>query len=51
MILDAVAMRIKHVRCPKCGSENIEIIWRCEEPGIVSYECLDCKQVTKESTR
>ncbi len=51
MILDEKTMRIKHVRCPKCGSEHIEIIWRCEEPGIVSYECLDCKQVTKKSMR
>ena len=48
-IVDSVAIRIKHNSCPKCGSKNIEIVWRCEDPDVVSYECLDCKTITKES--
>ena len=47
-LIQAVGFRIKHTHCPKCGSENIEVIWRCTEPEIVSYECRECEQVTRE---
>ncbi len=48
-VVHAVAMRIKHSVCPKCGSKNITIVWKCEDPDAVSYECPDCKEVTRES--
>jgi transposase-like protein len=51
IVLDEVGMRIKHTHCPKCGSDNLEIVWRCEDPGVVSYICLDCKAVTKETAQ
>ena len=48
MIIDSRAIRLRHSSCPKCGSKNIEIVWKCEDPENVSYECLDCKEVTTE---
>jgi len=49
IVLDQVGLRLKHSRCPQCGSDNLEIVWRREDPKVVSYTCLDCKAVTKES--
>lgn len=51
MVIHEVGMRIKHVCCPKCGSPDINIVWRADESDIISYECNGCKQVTKESSR
>ena len=48
IVLDHVAIRIKHDSCPKCGSKNIVVTWRCGKPNVVSYECLDCKEVHEE---
>jgi Zn ribbon nucleic-acid-binding protein len=46
--IQTVGFRIKHTRCPKCWSENIVAVWRCTEPEIVSYECEECGQITRE---
>jgi hypothetical protein len=50
MIIDHVGFRISHTRCRKCGGE-IHVVWRCEEPNTVSYECQeeDCRHVEKEN--
>ncbi len=49
-IIDGVGFRISHRHCRKCGSDNLEIVWRCEEPMTISYECQEtsCGHVTKE---
>ena len=51
IVLDEVGFRIKHTHCPQCGSENLEIVWSCEDPHVVSYTCLDCKAVTTEAAQ
>ena len=50
MILHAVGFRISRTSCEKCGSRNIEVVWRCEEPSVVSYECKQphCGHITKD---
>lgn len=50
-VIDAVGFRIMHRRCSKCGSDNIEIGWRCEKPEVISYKCLekDCGHVEEET--
>ena len=51
MIIDAVGFRISHTKCEKCGSDNIQVIWRCDEPSTISYECQEtnCGHVSKEN--
>ncbi len=50
-IIDQLSMRIKHDHCPKCGSDRLEIVWRAQEPDVVTYTCVDCKAVTIEAAR
>ncbi len=51
MIIDQVGFRISHTHCKKCGSDNIHVHWRCEEPSTVYYEWQEknCGHVTKEN--
>jgi ssDNA-binding Zn-finger/Zn-ribbon topoisomerase 1 len=53
MILDSRVIRLKHSHCPHCGSEQLEIVWKVENPDLVTYECKNpqCGKITEESAQ
>jgi hypothetical protein len=50
-VIDAVSVRLRHKRCAKCGTDNIEIVWSAEKPEVVRTECKDCDWKVEEPAR
>lgn len=43
IVIDQVGFRIRRWNCPNCDSDNLEIVWVCTKPEVLTYTCLDCK--------